>query len=160
MHLQWRDILEIGVEEMDADHRHLVELLNRVQDASEDDDRQAALEILYQLEQFTADHFAREEAMMAQIHYRLADQHRQEHQRLFYEVKAQIADLERGRIVAGAVSVFLQRWLLRHIAGADSLLGAALIRERECPALPQSGVVAEFAYGNGSKRQPHAPVAE
>lgn len=130
MHLSWRKLLEVGIAEIDDDHRQLVDLLNRIQEASADDDRQAALELLYLLKTQVAGHFAREELLMVGLRYAGAEAHRREHGRLFDDVLRQIDDLERGRIVAGAVSVFLQRWLLRHIAGADSELGEALRRHR------------------------------
>lgn len=153
MYLSWRNILEIGVAEIDDDHRQLVDLLNRIQDASADDDRQAALELLCLLRNFVAGHFAREELLMVGIRYDRAEAHRREHQRLFEDVCRQIDDLERGRIVAGAVSVFLQRWLLRHIAGADGELGEALRWHRENQAA-RSGTVGTVPLHAGHGPQP------
>jgi hemerythrin len=68
---------------------------------------------------------------MADYKFEFADAHRREHRELFYEIKHQLDDLLDGETTLSCVTVFMQRWLLRHIAGADRLLGEALRREQD-----------------------------
>lgn len=152
MYLAWRSILEVGVPAIDDDHRHLVELLNRIQDASTDDDRWTLLGVLDELQTFLAAHFAREELMMVGLRYDGMESHRIEHQRLFDDVQRQIRALADGRIVAGAVSLYLQRWLLRHIEVADRQLGKAICqhRWRQAHAAPGGTGTVPTAIGRGA----------
>lgn len=126
MHIEWKKDLELGIEAIDNDHRHLLGLLNRIGEASQCDDRETALAVIAALKDYTREHFAREEWVMRAIGYEQAPHHREQHRQLIDEVERHSADLLAGRIIAGAVSIFLQRWLLRHIAIADRQLGKAL----------------------------------
>lgn len=128
--LEWKPALEVGVKEIDADHRVLVDLLNRIQLASVNADRHAALDALTELERYTDYHFALEERLMAEYGYEFTAEHTKEHRELFYEVKHQIDDLMAGERSTHDVAQFMLRWLLRHIAGADRLLGEAISRSR------------------------------
>lgn len=126
MHIEWKKDLELGIEAIDNDHRHLLGLLNRVGEASQRDDRETALAVIHALKHYTRGHFAREEWVMRAIGYEHAQQHREEHRQLIEDVERHSTDLLAGRIIAGAVSIFLQRWLLRHIAISDRQLGKAV----------------------------------
>lgn len=128
--IEWKRALEIGVPEIDADHRVLVGLLNRTQLASERGDRDEALAVLDELERYTRYHFEREEQLMVEYHYEFAEAHRKEHRELFWEVKHQIDDLLGNERSLAEVAQFMRRWLLCHIAGADRLLGNAIARQR------------------------------
>lgn len=128
--LEWKPALEVGVAEIDADHRVLVELLNRMQAACGREDRDEAIAVLEELERYTHYHFSLEDRLMAECAYEFAAEHAREHRELFYEVKHQIDDLLDGERTLGEVAQFMQRWLLRHIAGADRLLAEAIVRWR------------------------------
>lgn len=122
----WSSAIEVGVPEIDADHRILVELLNR---ASEAVDHDEALSILGDLECYAEQHFEREERLMEAHAYEFLDEHRREHQLLFFDVKNFIEDLMAGKGQIGDVTEFLRKWLLNHIAGEDRLLGTAIKRQ-------------------------------
>lgn len=122
----WSSAIEVGVPEIDADHRILVELLNR---ASEAVDRDEALSILGELESYAGHHFEREEQLMEAHEYEFMDEHRREHQNLFFDVKNHIEDLMDGKGQIAGVTEFLRKWLLNHIAGEDRLLGTAIKRQ-------------------------------
>ncbi|KFB74443.1 MAG: hypothetical protein AW09_000262 [Candidatus Accumulibacter phosphatis] len=51
-----------------------------------------------------------------------------------------IDDSSFGTIDVAAVSQFMQRWLLRHIAGPDLHLGEALARARPVNLLPANSL--------------------
>ncbi|MCB1908501.1 MAG: hemerythrin family protein [Rhodocyclaceae bacterium] len=127
---EWNPALEVGVDEMDEDHRTLFGLLIRVQRASDCNDRVAAMGVLKELSDYTEWHFAREEALMRRHGYEFAAEHREEHQRLARQVAHMVADLDHGHVVPQDVATFLQRWLIGHIAGADRHAGEAIARAR------------------------------
>lgn len=134
--IEWKPALELGVPEIDADHRALVDMLNRVIAA---EDREEAMVVLEELEHYTHYHFAREEALMAECGFEFAREHEREHRTLYLEVRNQIDDLLSGERSLREIAQFMQRWLLRHIAGADRLLGAAIRKHRVAAAEPVRG---------------------
>lgn len=125
--IEWKASLELGVPEIDADHRTLVELLNRIKASNE---REEALIVLDQLESYADYHFAREEALMEECGYEFSGVHVREHRDLRFEVKNQIEDLMADERDIREVAQFMQRWLLRHIAGSDRLLSEAVLAHR------------------------------
>ncbi|HRF11881.1 MAG: hemerythrin family protein [Candidatus Accumulibacter phosphatis] len=138
--LMWPPALEIGHEQIDREHRELVALLNRAHAASVAGDQAEALDVLVALERYTEIHFAHEEALMDEIAYEFTAIHRSEHRQLFFDVKNMIDDSSFGTIDVAAVSQFMQRWLLRHIAGPDLHLGEALARARPVNLLPANSL--------------------
>ncbi|MEF8714393.1 MAG: bacteriohemerythrin [Accumulibacter sp.] len=131
--LVWSAALEIGHPEIDNDHRAMVGLLNRLQEASERADRVATQAVLAELETLTRDHFAREEQLMLDIHYELLARHQKEHVHLFDEVRAQIEEMNEGIVSAAAIAGFIKRWLIDHVETSDRQLAAALARWRSSP---------------------------
>lgn len=131
--LVWSAALEIGHNEIDNDHRAMVGLLNRLQEASERADRVATQAVLAELETLTRDHFAREEQLMLDIHYELLARHQKEHVHLFDEVRAQIEEMNEGIVSAAAIAGFIKRWLIDHVETSDRQLAAALARWRSSP---------------------------
>ena len=124
--VEWTPALEIGVAEIDYQHRNLVSMLNALQHAIETGEaREHLAEILEELDLYVTNHFATEERVMDRIHYEHATQHRAEHQRLAETVQQHRMAFARGEGAANELLEFLIRWLLQHIAGSDSEIGAA-----------------------------------
>lgn len=126
--VNWMPALEIGIESLDADHRALIEQLNRVHLASEQSDITEALEGLLDLRDQTRVHFAREEALLAGLDDQVRELHRNEHSQLLDEINCHIDDLVAGRIVAASIALHVQAWLLRHIAVSDRQLGGLRVQ--------------------------------
>lgn len=67
--IQWSRWMSVGIEELDEDHRVLVDIVNKL-GADENRASPDVVEaILDELIHYTKDHFAREEAHMAQANY-------------------------------------------------------------------------------------------
>lgn len=124
--VEWNAALEIGVAEIDYQHRNLVSMLNALQHAIESGEaREHLAEILEELDLYVINHFATEERVMDRIHYEHAPQHRAEHQQLAETVHQHRLAFARGEGSADELQQFLIRWLLQHIAGSDGEIGAA-----------------------------------
>jgi hemerythrin len=125
MTFRWRDSLSLDVPAIDADHKHLIELLNRLHYmALAGDDREAVGAVLSELVDYTLAHFEREEALMKASDYPgLAA-----HVRLHEVLRAQAAHFrDRFRADPRAFDVerfyvFLSDWLTMHILGEDMKL--------------------------------------
>lgn len=117
----------MGVPEMDAHHKHLVALLNRLHTAmAAGQGRAAQASILDELAAYTVQHFEAEEAWMKRHGYARLEAHKAEHARLAASVRAYVMDLRSGKIaVTVQLMQFLKEWLVGHILGWDKDYGRA-----------------------------------
>lgn len=119
--IDWSDDLSIGVPEIDAQHQHLVELVNGFGEAAARGrgtrEVRALLEALYA---YTVEHFAAEEAYMATIGYPDLDHHRVLHQQLLTKLDDLRVQFEvGGRRITQPMLELLRYWLVAHLQGAD-----------------------------------------
>jgi len=135
----WSSEFSVGVPEMDAHHRHLVGLLNRLHNAMvAGQGRSALASILNDLAQYTQAHFRAEEALMQRHGYPELASHRAEHERLASTVQRHIADLQASRITLTVqVMQFLKEWLVAHIMGWDKEYGRHIAAARQSKDLAQ-----------------------
>jgi len=121
MLIEWSDELSVGIQEIDEQHKVLVQLVNEMHDAIHDHrGREASAEILPRLGEYTKIHFAVEESLMRIFDYPGYDEHKKQHEELLKE----IVDLQQ-KIESGKSSVsfqllhFLKMWLTQHILDSD-----------------------------------------
>lgn len=127
MSIAWREAMNVGDPTIDADHKHLVDLINTFEAAlagpTIDHKRIAA--VLLGLVDYTGEHFQREEEIQRTIHYPYCDCHRRSHRDVLK--KLQIIISEYSRTAAGAardkmvrdLAGFLKEWLVDHIIQSD-----------------------------------------
>lgn len=129
MTILWRPAMTIGDEMVDADHQHLVDLINTVELTLQSPEGAASLAgALDELTRYTREHFEREETLMRVIGYSRLAEHRESHQRLrgrlveirrhVEQAKAHVAppqDIQR-------LIELLRAWLLDHVMKEDLLL--------------------------------------
>jgi hemerythrin len=124
----WGKILSVGVDEIDEDHRKLVDtfnVLNRAVTEGESPDYLAA--VLEELINCTVWHFSHEERLMLKYGYQRIEEHKAEHKELIRSAKElQQEILQAGKPVADEHIVFLERWLTQHILTDDMQLGSYL----------------------------------
>ena len=126
--LVFDQVLCVGIDEIDEDHRRLVDLFNLLNHsvaAGDSPDYLAAL--LEELINCTAWHFSHEERLMMKYGYKGYAEHRLEHQDLIKSVRQLQTDiLGKGTLDASADLEFLEHWLTGHILSNDMRLGAYL----------------------------------
>lgn len=124
----WDEILSVGVDEIDEDHRKLVNIFNILNHsvmAEESSDYLAAT--LAELINCTVWHFSHEERLMLKHHYEGIEEHKAEHQELIKSAKElQQEILQADKPVVDEHIEFLERWLTEHILTADLRLGSYL----------------------------------
>lgn len=127
--LRWSDAHDVGNVMIDAQHRHLVELVNQLgEDLKHGRDRDTVLAAMRAVVAFTTKHFAAEERLMAQNPgWKDEGRHAQEHKKLLSEITSLTLDIDTSSLTM--TMRFLQEWLLRHIEGSDRPL-AGWVRER------------------------------
>jgi len=124
----WGEILSVGIDEIDEDHRKLVNIFNvlnhAVMDAESADYLAATLEELINC---TVWHFSHEERLMLKYRYAGIEEHKAEHRELIASAKElQQAILNADKPLANDHIEFLERWLTGHILTADLRLGSYL----------------------------------
>jgi hemerythrin-like metal-binding protein len=124
----WDENCNIGIDEIDQDHKALVNLINDLYEAMQDGTGGALLlPIFSALKNYTETHFAREERLMVECDAPDQENHFQEHKRMI----AKLADLEsRHRSGEAAISLqtltFLRDWLKNHICIVDQAMAKQL----------------------------------
>jgi len=124
----WSKILSVGFDEIDEDHRKLVNVFNVLNHAVKDGESPEYLAAtLEELLNCTVWHFSHEERLMLKHHYGEIEEHKAEHRELVQSAKAlQQQILQASRGVTEEQIVFLDRWLTAHILTTDQRLGAFL----------------------------------
>jgi hemerythrin-like metal-binding protein len=127
-YMDWRPALEVGHAKIDAEHRSLVEALNRLHAAMKQGKGKDEIEkTLLFLKDYTVEHFKGEERLMMAYRYPGANTHCAAHADLIKEVGTLIANFQAGKVVlTSSVLNFLEDWLVKHIQGEDMALGAFL----------------------------------
>jgi diguanylate cyclase (GGDEF)-like protein/hemerythrin-like metal-binding protein len=124
--LLWNAAHELGIPEMDEQHRHLAELLNGLGHALQN--AEPYEELLQQLIRYTEFHFASEESLMRGCQYSGMMAHTAVHRQLLDDLRK--LDLS-GAINVSLLLCFLQEWLVGHIQGADRDLAITLLAQRQ-----------------------------
>jgi hemerythrin-like metal-binding protein len=120
--VEWTDALSVGVPQLDADHKGLIDVINRVLEAERDGG--TVKWALGELAAYANSHFVREERMMKKAGYPELAAHRQEHQ-AFIEWLHSInsvysADPGAEHYLAETLRDYLQSWLTEHIMKVDA----------------------------------------
>ena len=126
--LVWDHVLSVGIDEIDDDHRILIDLFNILnQSVTEGDAPDYLAAVLDELIKCTAWHFSHEERLMLKYGYEGMSEHKTEHQELIESARElQQKILQADKPVAEEDLVFLERWLTAHILTADMRLGTYL----------------------------------
>jgi hemerythrin len=107
---------------MDRQHKHLVELINRMNEAVQFSKENPAIlmEVLTELMQCTKNHFEEEEKLMREVGFALLDAHHEVHQKLLRTVTDVMEKVKSGKLSASINTAnFLQIWLKKHLVGYD-----------------------------------------
>ena len=126
--INWSDSLSTGVDEQDAQHKKLIDIINQLYDAVQAD-KAARIheEILVELINYTENHFSFEEKLMAQYNYADAPSHIEEHAKFTQTIMDLMNQLNSGTsLITIEVIDLLFRWLMNHIIKTDKQLGASL----------------------------------
>ncbi len=127
--LVWDKMLSVAVEEIDDDHRRLVELFNILSRSVAAGDATNYIEaVLEELISCTVWHFRHEERLMLKYEYAGLAEHKNEHQDLIDSAKElQRKYLTEGKQLSNEDIEYLETWLTEHILVADMQLGSYLV---------------------------------
>lgn len=126
-----------GIGEMDTQHDHLFQEMQKVKDALLADASEGAdgLSLLSGLANELAQHFAWEEGAASE-HGIPFQEHAREHGRIIAFIDNKIAEIDRGVCNIPALMVFMERKFESHVVHYDLMLGRAL-KSAVAPAVRQ-----------------------
>ncbi|MCP4388973.1 MAG: hemerythrin family protein [bacterium] len=124
----WGQILSVDVDEIDEDHRKLLDIFNILNHSLEDRESPDYLAaVLRELINCTIWHFSHEERLMLKYGYAEIEEHKAMHQELIKgarELQHKIRQADKS--ISEEDVVFLERWLTEHILTDDRRLGEYL----------------------------------
>lgn len=129
--LTWNDAtMSVGIDEVDAQHKTLLELTNDTEAAvAAGAGREEAAQALQRLCDYVVEHFATEEALMDPDAYPEYDRHMTEHMECTNLALDFLQALNEGKDVdLPGFLAFAQTWIKDHILGTDQTLGKFVAR--------------------------------
>lgn len=130
MGIQWRESLAIGVEEIDNQHRELLNRFNLLLTACESGKGIGELKRLLEfLDDYVIQHFSDEERLQRRHGYPDCESHKKEHDSFIRQIKAVKDEISSEGVAVHHVmetNNMLLKWLLNHISRVDTELGKHL----------------------------------
>lgn len=116
----WSEKFETGIEEIDAQHKHLFEAINRMAECCKAGKAgDGARESLAFLNEYTKEHFYAEEEFMRVLGYPKLEAHQIEHTELLTKVQNLMLKMDEGFLITADVATFVADWLAHHINEVD-----------------------------------------
>ncbi len=143
--IEWSNELSVGIEEIDAQHKVLVDLLNQMHEAIQQRHAaQVTSDIIDQLGEYTRVHFAVEESLMRILHYPDYERHKEEHEQLIGQLSELRAKLDTGKnSISFELAHFMKTWLTKHIMETDKSYTSHFLAQ---------GIRPELSHGSWTKR--------
>ncbi|MFZ3265325.1 MAG: bacteriohemerythrin [Terriglobales bacterium] len=126
--LQWNESYSVQVTSLDQQHQTLFRTINELHEALRAGHAKDLVgKVLQRLIDYTASHFAAEEAILERNGYPGLAAHRAAHKALVSQVLKFQKDFEAGNGgIAVEIMTFLQKWLREHIQDTDKKYGPFL----------------------------------
>ena len=124
---EWKDEYVLGIEEIDKQHRHLIDIANQVLDIMKDqwrtDKYNQILEVLGELKEYTVYHFKSEEEYMTKIGYKKRFSHAIEHSAFIEKLNAvDLSEIDESQDkYLDELLGFITDWVVNHIMTTDRL---------------------------------------
>ena len=114
----WDESYSIGIPSVDEEHKKLLAMVNRFLKALHTKDEKKTIALTFDnLIEYTEEHFANEEVLMAKHKYPGLKEHKKEHKELAMQVVEMNKDKE--YIFPDTIADFLISWLTNHILSSD-----------------------------------------
>ena len=123
--IEWRKEFETGVEDVDHEHRELVDLINELHGKLEGNaDHDTVSDFLGEVFARISAHFALEETVMRKHKYDEYEAHKAEHEALLDDIRDIMDAHEEGGYddYAGALSDAVRDWFVNHFKTKDARL--------------------------------------
>lgn len=118
--MPWTEELQVGIAEIDEQHRWLVDQTNALHDAMQGSAQPAQIgELLEGLMDYTMNHFIVEETLFIRSDYPHSEAHLAQHNLFSSQVMSLLSRHEQGEAVGMEALGLLKEWLIHHILKVD-----------------------------------------
>lgn len=120
--LQWREEFATGIEDVDYEHREMVDLINQLYiSLSDKSSDMGVMDFLGEINARISSHFALEEKIMRERNYDQYQDHKEDHERLLEEIRDIMDDYEdKPHFDESAFASRLSRWFSEHFKTKDA----------------------------------------
>lgn len=119
MAISWSEDLNTGIDVIDNQHQRIVEYINQMERAIQQQDRHTVGRVLDELVDYSLSHFAFEESLQEEAGYRFAKAHKSIHEMFVKRLATYQAKYNAGEDIATQLLSMLSTWLLHHIKRDD-----------------------------------------
>ena len=117
--LTWVPELDTGIDEIDRQHRRIVDYINKLYELRNTPDREALGDVIAEMVDYTISHFVFEEALIENAGYMFAGPHKKVHDLFTRRVAEMQSRFDAGEDVTAELHGMLSRWLFNHIRNED-----------------------------------------
>lgn len=117
--LVWVSDLDTGIEEIDQQHRRILDYINQLYGLLNTDDRASVGRVIDETIDYTLSHFVFEETMLESAGYMFVGPHRKVHDIFTRRVAGLHQRFLAGEDVTAELHGLLSRWLFNHIRTED-----------------------------------------
>ena len=119
--IEWKDDYNIGIPQIDKQHRQLVKLINRLCEAENEGGMISY--VFDDLDLYVKEHFRAEEELLRAFEYEDFDAHKEEHRTFEGWLSAVRQSFNLGGassgLIAESMNAYLRNWLINHILESD-----------------------------------------
>ncbi len=129
--IEWTDELSVGIQEIDEQHKILVNLINELYGAMiKGGAKETNGAILRRLVDYTKTHFTVEESLMRIMGYSDYDAHKKRHDDFVAQLKELQQKFDQGQVhISMELLNFLKDWLSNHIMKTDKQYGPYFLKK-------------------------------
>jgi hemerythrin len=144
--VEWDDSLSVGIEEIDEQHKVLVDMVNKMHEAiHQRHGSDVVIGILNDLAEYTRIHFAVEESLMRILNYPEYDDHKHIHEELLHTVQDLQEKVSSGKKSIGfELMHFLKTWLVKHIMEEDMQYSGFFLKAGAQPRLGKKSWISKL----------------
>jgi len=126
--LEWKEEYATGIEDVDDEHKDLIDVINRLHELLLADDAKLTVPAFFaRLIDGVSAHFALEERIMGESAYPELAAHREDHERLLDEIRDLVEAFRQAEEVDSVdLAMRLEPWFAQHFATHDLRLHTTL----------------------------------
>jgi hemerythrin len=118
--LEWNNLLSVGIEEIDEQHKNLIALINKaIRVLPDTSGKKESLEIVEGLLEYAEVHFKTEEKYFKQFNYPKAEKHIKIHKQFVSEVLDFKMRLDKGEKISYLLLNYVEEWFEKHLLDED-----------------------------------------
>jgi hemerythrin len=118
-YMQWTQDLDTRIQVIDDQHRRIVDYINELHRASQDESTEDVRRVLDALVDYTVTHFEFEEELMKRANYPFIKAHKRVHEIFQKRVDKFLQRANAGEAITQELLAMLKIWLSSHIKGDD-----------------------------------------